>query len=101
MLFTPIHQLTPRAWTKETAPHPRPHFAYNHKNRDLGHPLPYKEPHSMSTLEVSPADTLPELPSHSVTNDFSIQVATVNGSGSQTANSVIMRATFQMGRSEE
>jgi 2-oxoglutarate ferredoxin oxidoreductase subunit alpha len=26
-----------------------------------------------------------------------IQVATVNGSGSQTANSVLMRAIFQMG----
>ncbi len=30
-------------------------------------------------------------------NDFSIQVATVNGSGSQTANSVLMRSIFQMG----
>jgi 2-oxoglutarate ferredoxin oxidoreductase subunit alpha len=30
-------------------------------------------------------------------NDFSIQVATVNGSGSQSANSVLMRAIFQMG----
>src|SRR5262245_27694526 len=33
----------------------------------------------------------------SVVNDFSIQVATVNGSGSQTANSVLLRAIFQMG----
>mgnify|MGYP003578743290 FL=1 len=32
-----------------------------------------------------------------VVNDFSIQVATVNGSGSQTANSVLLRAIFQMG----
>jgi 2-oxoglutarate ferredoxin oxidoreductase subunit alpha len=32
-----------------------------------------------------------------VVNDFSIQVATVNGSGSQTANSVLMRSLFQMG----
>jgi 2-oxoglutarate ferredoxin oxidoreductase subunit alpha len=32
-----------------------------------------------------------------VVNDFSIQVATVNGSGSQTANSVLMRSIFQMG----
>ena len=32
-----------------------------------------------------------------VINDFSIEVATVNGSGSQTANSVLMRAIFQMG----
>ena len=51
----------------------------------------------MSTLEVSPAVSLSGQPSHSVTNDFSIQVATVNGSGSQTANSVLMRAIFQMG----
>jgi 2-oxoglutarate ferredoxin oxidoreductase subunit alpha len=33
----------------------------------------------------------------SVVNDFSVQVATVNGSGSQTANSVLLRAIFQMG----
>jgi 2-oxoglutarate ferredoxin oxidoreductase subunit alpha len=32
-----------------------------------------------------------------VVNDFSIQVATVNGSGSQTANLVLLRALFQMG----
>ena len=32
-----------------------------------------------------------------VVNNFSIQVATVNGSGSQSANSVLMRAIFQMG----
>ena len=32
-----------------------------------------------------------------VVNDFSVQVATVNGSGSQSANSVLMRSIFQMG----
>jgi 2-oxoglutarate ferredoxin oxidoreductase subunit alpha len=32
-----------------------------------------------------------------VINDFSIHVATVNGSGSQTANNVLLRAIFQMG----
>ncbi len=32
-----------------------------------------------------------------VVNNFSIQVATVNGSGSQSANSVLMRTIFQMG----
>jgi 2-oxoglutarate ferredoxin oxidoreductase subunit alpha len=32
-----------------------------------------------------------------VVNDFSISVATVNGSGSQTANQVLLRAIFQMG----
>ncbi len=32
-----------------------------------------------------------------IVNDFSIQIATVNGSGSQTANLVILRSIFQMG----
>ncbi len=32
-----------------------------------------------------------------VINDFTIQIATVNGSGSQTSNMVVMRAIFQMG----
>ena len=32
-----------------------------------------------------------------VINDFSIQVATVNGSGSQSSNNVLMRSIFQMG----
>src|SRR5436309_14628224 len=51
----------------------------------------------MSTLEVSPAESASGQPSHQLVNDFSIQVATVNGSGSQTANTVLMRAIFQMG----
>ena len=50
----------------------------------------------MSTLEVSPVESGADS-GRSVTNDFSIQVATVNGSGSQTANTVLMRAIFQMG----
>ena len=33
----------------------------------------------------------------SVVNDFSIHVATVNGSGSQTANNVLLRSILQMG----
>src|ERR1700679_120631 len=32
-----------------------------------------------------------------IVNDFSIQVATVNGSGSQSSNNVLMRTIFQMG----
>src|SRR5580704_5788880 len=51
----------------------------------------------MSTLEVAPAEPRLSGPGHTVVNDFSIQVATVNGSGSQTANSVLMRSLFQMG----
>lgn len=37
------------------------------------------------------------VPRSRVVNDFSIQVATVNGSGSQTANNVLMRSIFRMG----
>ncbi len=33
----------------------------------------------------------------SIVNDFSIQIATINGSGSQSSNTVLMRAIFQMG----
>src|SRR5256712_1375263 len=32
-----------------------------------------------------------------VVNDFTIQVATVNGSGSQSSNTVLLRSIFQMG----
>src|SRR3569832_630258 len=51
----------------------------------------------MSTIEVSPAEPQSGQSGHAVINDFSIQVATVNGSGSQTANTVLMRSLFQMG----
>src|SRR5579871_5272163 len=51
----------------------------------------------MSTLEVSPVEPPSGRPGHPAVNDFSIQVATVNGSGSQTANTVLMRSLFQMG----
>ena len=32
-----------------------------------------------------------------IVNDFSITIATKNGSGSQTANATILRALFKMG----
>ncbi len=51
----------------------------------------------MSTLEVSPAEAPSGQRPGPIVNDFSIQVATVNGSGSQTANNVLMRSIFQMG----
>jgi 2-oxoglutarate ferredoxin oxidoreductase subunit alpha len=51
----------------------------------------------MSTIEVSPVSSRRDETAQLVVNDFSIQVATVNGSGSQTANTVLMRALFQMG----
>jgi len=51
----------------------------------------------MSTIEVSPVSPPSGELRLPVINDFSIQVATVNGSGSQTANNVLMRSIFQMG----
>src|SRR6202043_2916265 len=51
----------------------------------------------MSTIEVSPVAPPSGGFQAPVINDFSIQVATVNGSGSQTANNVLMRSIFQMG----
>ena len=39
----------------------------------------------------------PAAPQKPVINDFSIQIATVNGSGSQSANSVLLRSIFTMG----
>jgi 2-oxoglutarate ferredoxin oxidoreductase subunit alpha len=51
----------------------------------------------MSTIEVSPVSPPSGEFQPPVINDFSIQVATVNGSGSQTANNVLMRSIFQMG----
>ncbi len=50
----------------------------------------------MSTIETVPLeDMLAAKPS--VVNDFQIMIATVNGSGSQTANTVLLRAMFRMG----
>src|SRR5690242_8035743 len=51
----------------------------------------------MSTIEVSPDAARPGEFQQPVVNDFSIQVATINGSGSQTANTVLMRTICQMG----
>ena len=51
----------------------------------------------MSTVETVPVATGASTPSDRIVNDFSIHVATVNGSGSQTANLVLLRALFQMG----
>ncbi len=51
----------------------------------------------MSPSDVAVEERPSTTSSESVVNDFSIQVATVNGSGSQTANLVLLRAIFQMG----
>ena len=50
----------------------------------------------MSLSDVAVPAAAPSVATR-VVNDFSIQVATVNGSGSQTANLVLLRSLFQMG----
>ena len=51
----------------------------------------------MAPSDVAVEEIPPEQLTERVVNDFSIQVATVNGSGSQTANLVLLRSIFQMG----
>ena len=48
------------------------------------------------TTAPSPETTAAKSPAARV-NDFSLQVATANGSGSQTANNVLLRSIFRMG----
>jgi 2-oxoglutarate/2-oxoacid ferredoxin oxidoreductase subunit alpha len=60
-----------------------------------------RESRQMATgdLALGPEQGQSELPiaRKPITNDFSIQVATVNGSGSQSANSVLLKSIFGMG----
>lgn len=51
----------------------------------------------MATTQVDPKEAEAPAGQRRIVNDLSIQVATVNGSGSNTANLVLLRAIFQMG----
>lgn len=51
----------------------------------------------MATTHIEPQVDAISAGRAPIINDLSIQVATVNGSGSQTANLVLLRAIFQMG----
>ena len=51
----------------------------------------------MVVSDLSTEESLTRGGPRSLVNDFSIRVATVNGSGSQTANLVLLRSIFQMG----
>ena len=51
----------------------------------------------MAPSKVAVQDTPTAPLTHRIVNDFSIRVATINGSGSQTANLVLLRSIFQMG----
>jgi 2-oxoglutarate ferredoxin oxidoreductase subunit alpha len=51
----------------------------------------------MSVTDVAVQEAPTKSRTERIVNDFSLQVATVNGSGSQTANLVLLRSIFQMG----
>jgi len=51
----------------------------------------------MATTDIVPQESSGQLGRRRVVNDMSIQVATVNGSGSQSSNTVLLRSIFQMG----
>ena len=51
----------------------------------------------MATSDVVPQEAGGQLGRKRIVNDMSIQVATVNGSGSQSSNTVLLRSIFQMG----
>src|ERR1700690_2360474 len=51
----------------------------------------------MATIDVVPQESFGQLGQKRVVNDMSIQVATVNGSGSQSSNTVLLSSIFQMG----
>jgi 2-oxoglutarate ferredoxin oxidoreductase subunit alpha len=51
----------------------------------------------MSVTDAAVQEAGPHRRTERIVNDFAIQVATVNGSGSQTANLVLLRSIFQMG----
>jgi 2-oxoglutarate/2-oxoacid ferredoxin oxidoreductase subunit alpha len=51
----------------------------------------------MATTEIGAREQSQRLERKQIVNDFSLQVATVNGSGSQSANTVLLRTIFQMG----
>ena len=51
----------------------------------------------MATTDVVPRESAGGMSKQRIVNDMSIQVATVNGSGSQSSNTVLLRAIFQMG----
>src|SRR6202167_2402076 len=51
----------------------------------------------MATTDIVPQESAGGLGRKRIVNDMTIQVGTVNGSGSQSANTVLLRSIFQMG----
>jgi 2-oxoglutarate ferredoxin oxidoreductase subunit alpha len=51
----------------------------------------------MATTDIVPQESAGGLGRKRIVNDMTIQVGTVNGSGSQSSNTVLLRAIFQMG----
>jgi 2-oxoglutarate ferredoxin oxidoreductase subunit alpha len=64
---------------------------------DWFQPADEKEGIGMATTDVVPRESAGGMGKRRIVNDMSIQVATVNGSGSQSSNTVLLRSIFQMG----
>ena len=60
-------------------------------------PRPRTREKANDTFDLAVQEAVTGAADSRIVNDFSIQVATVNGSGSQTANLVLLRSIFQMG----
>src|SRR5207302_2355743 len=67
------------------------------RNRALHASACVKGRTGMATTDVTLQGAPGRLERKPVVNDMSIQVATVNGSGSQSSNTVLLRSIFQMG----
>src|SRR5215469_2060372 len=72
-----------------------PHYMF--RNRVLHASACVKGRTGMATTDVTLQGAPGRLERKPVVNDMSIQVATVNGSGSQSSNTVLLRSIFQMG----
>src|SRR6185312_7103486 len=73
----------------------RPSLCYHQRLPEIARERAEKEPFVSVVLEEKAPPQTPSGPA--VVNDFSIHVATANGSGSQSSNNILMRAIFQMG----
>src|SRR4029077_9494775 len=96
-----LNRCPPAAGRRFDAPgKPSPPYNYLFPSRELradDSAPESKEGVGMATTDVAPQGTGGQLGRKRIVNDMSIQVATVNGSGSQSSNTVLLRAIFQMG----
>src|SRR3954451_3948000 len=93
----PRRPCTAGAARPRSGPLRRPPYIINGLGARQARGNPPRAPFGIFMATTDPAvRSIPES-AHRTANEFSIQVATVNGSGSQTANLILIRSLFQMG----